>query len=141
MARADRDQQSNRTADRAQSAMGGGSSRSGSTGGKVSQDPRAYDRAAQSMAGISNANTPSSPSKPSGGTGTTNGQIKVVGTTKYGAPIYDDGNGNLIADSVDKWKATNERVDAYNKAAREWNASAAQYSLGNLLNNIAPMGF
>ena len=82
-----------------------------------------------------------------GGVGNVGQTNRAPTTTDYGAPIhYGDQNnpitkGMVIAQNPQKWNATVDRVNTYNAAARNWNQSANQPSLGNLVNNIAPFGF
>ena len=60
--------------------------------------------------------------------------------TVYGAPIHTNQYGSVALDPQ-HWQALNEKVAAYNQAARRWNTSAQQPSLANAINNTAPMGF
>lgn len=103
-ARADRDQQSNRTADRAQSAgaSGGGGRTSGGSAGRP------------------------------GGVGTQ----RSVFTSQDGLS-----KGISVAPGANLANQNAQRAATYNAAARTWNDSAQQRSLGNFVNAVAPGGF
>jgi len=60
--------------------------------------------------------------------------------TSYGAPVHTNKLGVSVAQSPQKWAATVDQSNTYNKAANEWNAGAGR-SFGNFVNALEPMGF
>lgn len=70
-----------------------------------------------------------------------NAAIASAPTAPWGAPIHTSPNGVSVAKDPQHWQNLNDRVSAYDKAAREWNESAQKRSLANLANAVQPMGF
>jgi hypothetical protein len=106
--------------------LGGASNGGGRTGNGGGGGKKGMDYGALSNIGTGNPLGPTA--------ATVEGPV-----SPWGAPVHTDQYGIQWAKSPQKWGDLKNRVDAYNQAAREWNAGTGR-SLANFANEMGVMG-